>query len=298
MNKRPDAGPEVLLTGATGRVGRLVARELAAAGVRFRAFVRSPGAATELGAADVVEGSFASADKLRRAMQGIATVLLISGDAPNQAELEGNVVRAAVDSGARRLIKLSAHSAGFEPPRSFGRHHRAVEDAIDATSLAWTFLRPTFFQQSLSLFAGTIRSGGNFVVPAGEAKVAFVDVRDVAAAMVTTLQEPGHERRTYTLTGPQALSFAEAASLLSARLGRRVAYVSPPIWLARLLLPLAAGIPRWLAREVVDLLQAMARGAQGNVTPDLETLLRKPARPLSAFFDEALPLFAGPRGST
>lgn len=285
------AKPTVLLTGATGKVGRLVARDLRAAGICFRALVRRPAAAADLGATELVHGSFTSREALRAAMVGIDGMLLISSDAPNQSELERNVVAAAVAGGVRRLIKLSAQSAGLEPPRSFGRQHRAVEQAIESTSLEWTHLRPTFFQQSFSLFADSIRSSGRLIAPAGRGQAACVDIRDVAAAMVAALREPGHERRTYTLTGPQALSFAEFAVLLSQRLGRRIGYISPPAWLARLLLPVAAGIPRWLATEVVELLQAIAAGAQSRVTPDVETLLRRPARPIAAYLDESVALF-------
>jgi uncharacterized protein YbjT (DUF2867 family) len=284
---------KLLLTGATGRVGQLVAASLNARGAKWRAFARQPEAAKHLGAADVVQGQFDSPEALAQAMQGIECVVLISGDAPDQELQELAVVTAAKKAGVLCLVKLSAQSAGLNPPVSFGRKHRVVEDAIQQSGLAWTFIRPVFFQQSFLLFADSVRKNNKLILPAGRGACAFVDARDVADCLALVATSDGHSKKIYTLTGPQALQFAEAAQKIALLRGKSVGYFAPPAWLARLVLPKAAGMPRWLAMEVVDLFQAIAKGAQAGVTADVQTLLGKMPRNFEAFAQENISAFQG-----
>jgi uncharacterized protein YbjT (DUF2867 family) len=165
----------ILLTGATGRLGQLVAKRLNTQGVVWRAFARRQDAAQRLGASDIVVGDFSNAQQLALATQGIETVILISGDDPLQHQQEMNVLQAAKASGVKHIVKLSAQSAGLATPISFGKKHIQVEQAIQTSGLDWTFIRPVFFQQSFLMFADTIRNGNKIILPAGKGAVAFVN---------------------------------------------------------------------------------------------------------------------------
>jgi uncharacterized protein YbjT (DUF2867 family) len=276
------SSPEVLLTGATGRMGQLVAAALNAQNIPWRAFARRPEAAFALGAREVTEGDFNQADKVGQAMKGVSQVILISGDDPQQDQLEINVVNAAKLAKVRGIVKLSAQSAGLAPPVSFGRKHILVEQAIRASGLEWTFIRPVFFQQSFLMFADPIRKSNKIILPAGKGSVAFVNAQDVADCLVKALA-PGHSGKTYTLTGPRSLSFAEAGQIIGSTRGKAVGYIAPPAWVARIVLPKASGMPRWLAMEVIDLLQAISKNAQAPVTGDVTQLLGRAPRSFEGF---------------
>jgi uncharacterized protein YbjT (DUF2867 family) len=284
--------PTILLTGATGRLGQLVAAQLNAQGLAWRAMVRKPMSAKHLGATEIVQGDFNSVSQIGDALQGIDCMILISGDAPNQHELEMNAVAAAHHAQVRHIVKLSAQSAGLSPAVSFGKKHIRVEQAIENSGLAWTFIRPVFFQQSFLLFADTVRKGNKIILPGGQGAAAFVDARDVAECLVHVATHPGHAQKIYTLTGPQALTFKQAAQAIGQARGKSVGYIAPPAFIAKIVLPKASGMPSWLAMEVIDLLQAIAKGAQSNTTGDIQALLGKAPRSFAAFAQENAPAFS------
>ncbi len=263
----------ILVTGATGRLGQLVAQRLNADGIQWRAFARRPDAAKELGAAEVIGGEFSDQQQLELATKGVSTIILIAGDDPKQDEHELKVVRAAQANGVQHIVKLSAQSAGLTPPISFGKKHILVEKALQASSLKWTIIRPVFFQQSFLMFADTVRKGNKIILPAGKGAVAFVSAHDVADCLVTAATQPQFANKTYTLTGSRALTFAQAGQLIGQARGKPVSYISPPAWLAKIVLPKASGMPRWLALEVIDLLQGISKNLQATTTNDVMNLL-------------------------
>jgi uncharacterized protein YbjT (DUF2867 family) len=277
---------ELLLTGATGRLGSLVAAELNQKGIVWRAFARRVDAAAALGASNVVQGDFHNLAAVSNAVTGMRTVILIAGDAPDQELQEINVVNAARQAGVQHIVKLSAQSAGLNPPASFGKKHIQVERAIEKSGMQWTFIRPVFFQQSFLLFADSVKKNNKIILPAGKGSASFVDARDVAQCLVKVASQTGHAGKIYTLTGPQSLTFSQAASAIGESRNKPVGYIAPPAFIARIVLPKVSGMPRWLAMEVIDLLQAISRGGQSDVTGDVEMLLGKPARSFKAFASE------------
>ena len=106
----------------------------------------------------------------------------------------------------RQIVKLSRLGAHERAEGRFQRYHGAVEGQIRRSGIPFTFLRPNLFMHSLLNFRSTISSKGEFYGLAGDGKVSIVDVRDIAAVAVRTLTEPGHEGRTYHVTGPEALT--------------------------------------------------------------------------------------------
>lgn len=273
----------VLVCGASGQVGSALRAALDGAGVPWIGLSRRP--PRDDG------GRWRSADferpsSLGAALDGVGTVFLASSDHPRQDELETAMIDACRSRGVKRVVKLSAQSAGLTPPVSFGALHARSERALRDSGMAWTVLRPVFFMQSLLFFADSIRKG-TLVAATGAGAVAFVDVRDVAAVAAAALTRPTeHDGRVHTLTGPRALTFAELAALLSEADGRRVRHVSPPRWLARAVLPFASGMPRWQSNLVVDLMGAIAGGAQSTPTGAVAEVTGSPPRTIERFIEE------------
>ncbi len=253
----------ILVTGATGTVGSFLVRKLGAAGVPARALVRSreKAEAVERLGLEAVVGDLDKPETLAPALAGIERVFLLSAPEERQAELQNNLVHAARDAGVRHIVKLSAIGVGGELDAiSLGRIHRETEEEIERAGLAHTHLRPNGFMQNSFMFAATIKAQGTFYAPFGEAKVSYVDARDVAAVAFHALTADGHEGKAYEITGPQALSYHDMARELSSVLGREVKYVEVPIGRARGDGQRRhAGVDGRHARRVVQLLQGRPR---------------------------------------
>jgi len=283
----------VLVTGATGRVGSALLPLLVGRGDTVLAVTRRPEAAEALleAGAEPIIADMTDPAVLAPALKRADCLFLATADAPDQDRIEARLIEAARAAGAAQVVKLSAQSAGLDPPVSFGTLHRRAEQALQGSGLAYTILRPVFFQQSLLLFAPDIAAKGRFIAPAGNGRIAMVDVGDIARSAAAVIGSDAHAGRTYTLTGPSALSFAEIAAYLSERLDRTVKFTSPPGFIARLVLPLATGMPRWQSNLVVDLFAAQKRGAQAPVSGDVEALTGQAAQSIEAFLDAHLEAF-------
>lgn len=271
----------VLICGATGQVGSLVCAALDRDGIAWIGLSRRPPANAQWRQAD-----FERPETLPAVLDGVDTVFLVSSDHPRQDQLELAMIEACRARGIARVVKLSAQSAGLAPPVSFGALHARVEQALRESGMAWSLLRPVFFMQSLLLMADSIRSG-KLIAATGKGEVALVDVRDVAEAAARVLAAPAaHDGRTYTLTGPRALSFAALSQLLATATGQTVRHISPPRLLARLVLPWASGMPRWLSNMVVELMGAIADGTQSVPSNDVQALTGHEPRTIEAFITE------------
>jgi (4-alkanoyl-5-oxo-2,5-dihydrofuran-3-yl)methyl phosphate reductase len=272
----------ILVLGATGNTGGEVARQLIAAGERPRLLVRDPERAQEFaGRADLAVGDLRDADSLRRAMQGVDRLYLVSAG-PELTELEGLAIAAAVAAGVRHVVKLSVITADA-PGFLFGRWHQESERRLMDSGLAWTMLRPSNFMTHALLWAATVRAQGAIFQPTGTGRWAMIDPADIAAVAVRALTTPGHEGRAYALTGRESRDGAGYARLLSEALGRPVAYVDVPPAAAREAMR-QAGIPPAYLEAIMDLFAAMKAGLLDIVTDDVERLL---GRPPATFLDWA-----------
>ncbi|MBI4397005.1 MAG: SDR family oxidoreductase, partial [Elusimicrobia bacterium] len=224
----------ILVTGATGTVGSEVVRRLSALGVPFRAMTRHPEKAARLRQIaggtrlEVVKGDMARPETLDGAVAGVDAVFLLSEAHPRQVEMQGHIVNAAKRAGVRRMVKLSVLGADETSPLAVGRWHRTTEKQIESSGFSFTHLRPHYFMQNLLAYAPAIAKRGVFHAPLGDGKISLVDVRDIAAVAARVLTEKGHEGKAYDVTGPEAISFHEAAAKLSKALGREVAYRDVP----------------------------------------------------------------------
>jgi len=180
-------------------VGGELVKKLLALGVKFRAGYHSSAKAEEAKrrGVDGVAIDFANAEALQPLLRGVDKLFLISGNVPHQDELELNVVREAKKAGVRHIVQNSVWGAESEA-FSFAKVHRPVEREIEASGVAYTFLRPNGYMQNMSSFyAQTIKTQGAFYLPAGEARISHIDVRDIASVAAKVLTETGHEGKAY-----------------------------------------------------------------------------------------------------
>ena len=232
MAARPPSSPadsggtaRVLVTGALGNVGREVLRALVARGIAARAADRSAERARAvLGPyTDAVALDFLDARTFEPAVKGCDALFLLRPPAISDVKPTLNrLVDVALAGGVRHVVFLSVAGAGTN---TLVPHH-AVEKHLEAVSRSWTVLRPGFFAQNLGdAYRRDIVEDGRLYVPAGRGRAAFIDVRDVAEVAARVFAAPqAHAGQAYTLTGPEAVSFTEAAGLLTEALGRPIRY--------------------------------------------------------------------------
>jgi uncharacterized protein YbjT (DUF2867 family) len=270
----------IAVTGVTGGLGGRVARRLAERGATQRLVVRDPARAPELAGAEVATGSYDDAEGLRRAFDGTRTLLMVSAsEAPDRERLHANVVDAAVAAGVERIVYTSFFGAAPDCTFTFGRDHWHAEEHIRASGLGHTFLRDNLYIDFLPLMAGP---DGVIRGPAGDGRVAAVardDIADVAAAV---LLGGGHEGRSYDLTGPEALTLAEAAEELSRAAGRPIRYQAETLeeaYASRA----SFGAPGWEVDGWVTTYVAIANGDLDQVSGDVAAVAGHPPLRLAEF---------------
>ena len=199
---------------------------------------------------------------------------------------------AAKAAGVRLINKLSQFHADRTSPVCFLRYHAAVEDAIRASGMAWTFLRPNLFMQGFLHFARNIARDGRFFAAAGNARISVVDVRDNAAAAVAALTGSGHAGQIYDLTGPEALTHAEMADGLSAATGQSVSYIDVPENQFRRMLA-ELGMGEWQADGLIEDYAHYRRGEASRVAAGVKDATGQEPRSFGAFAREYAPTFRG-----
>ena len=246
----------ICITGAGGTVGREVVKLLQLAKVPFRVayFSQDKAEAAREQGIEAVTIDYNRPETLRTAFQGCDKVFLLGPNALNQTQLELNAVAAAKAVGVQHIVKQSVMGAEDEA-FSLALIHRPVEQAIESSGMAWTFLRPNSYMQNVVTFMSeTIAAESAFYSASGEAKIAHVDVRDIAAVAVKALTEPNHGGQAYTLTGSEALTYDQIAGELSKVLGRSISHISlPPADLKHGML--AEGMPEAIADRMLEFLQ-------------------------------------------
>ena len=267
----------ILVTGATGTNGREILARLARLGVSTTAMLRQPdeakGIPSDIGR---VAGDFDDERSLDRGLAGVECAFLLTPSTEHAEAQQKRFVAAAARAGVRRVVKLSQFAADADSPVRFLRYHAAVEAAIRGTDMTWTFLRPNLFMQGLLHFAGMIQRQNMFAAPIGSARVSAVDVRDIADVAVAALTEPGHEGRTYTLTGPEALTHEDMAVKLSAATGRTVAFHDASEEDMRQAMG-AVGMPKWQVEGLIEDYAHYRRGEAAEIaTGVLDVTGRQP----------------------
>jgi uncharacterized protein YbjT (DUF2867 family) len=271
----------ILVTGATGKVGLEAVRLLRQQGLPVRAMVRDPGKAAPLAAAgaELAEADFDDPGSIDRALAGVDTVILVSPGVPAQ---ELNVVAGAVRQGVKHLVKVTSN-ASPDSPIARRRAQAEIEAGLAASGLAHTLLRANAFMQNTLALAPAIKKTGGFGSSAGAGQVGMVDTRDVGAAAAEIAAAPAaHAGRTYRLTGPALITYADVAAVLSGVLGRPVAY-HPVSFEADRAAMIRAGVPEPVAQMNAQAFSLIAEGDAAWLSPDIASLLGHPARSFAQF---------------
>jgi uncharacterized protein YbjT (DUF2867 family) len=280
----------ILVTGARGGVGRELLVQLLEAGEPVRGGYHSASTAGE-GGPDAVVFDLDRPETLAAGLDGIESMFLVGAMGPRQTEQELAAVAAAEEAGVRRVVKLSVWRAD-ELLTPIARIHRPVEDALESSSLRWTFLRPNFYMQNFSRqMATSIATAGQIAQPAAWAPISFVDSRDVARAAAAVLTGDGHDGRVYSLTGPQALTFERAAQTFAAVLDQPCVFVELSDEEARGRM-LDRGLPEFYADALLEVSRAYRDGGAETVTDDMEQLTGQRPTSLSTFVRDYQHIFA------
>ena len=252
-------------------------------GERPRAVVRDPGKARDRlgGQVEQVVGDLDRAATLRPAFTGVDRVFVVTTQSDRQVEQEQAVIEMASRADVRHVVKLSVFRADDNSPLQIARQHRQAERALERSGLSFTILRPPFFMQNL---LGMVRNGAVFSAALG-GRVAMIDARDVADVAVAALEGGGHEGRTYTPTGPEALSFDDVAQILSQQTGTHLRHVQvSPEDVSRALR--GRGMAHWYADDMAKLHGMLADGYEDVVTDDVRTVTGAEPRPLARFAED------------
>jgi len=266
------------ITGATGRIGGAVSNLLADAGVPHRLLVRDPDRAPDVLGTTVHRASYEDSLDTRAALDGVQTLFMVSAtEHPDRQDQHRTFADAADAMGVQHVVYLSFFGAGPEATFTFARDHWATERHLRATGMAVTFLRDNLYADFLPHMVG---ADDAIAGPGGNGRAAPVAQADVARSAAAVLTEPrNHRGETYNLTGPQSLSFTDAAALLTRLWGRPVSYRDETIvqaWDSRR----SYGAPDWMVEGWISTYLAVAAGELDGVTGDVRRLTgRDPLSP-------------------
>jgi uncharacterized protein YbjT (DUF2867 family) len=280
----------VLVTGATGRVGRALVAHLVKTGVPVRALSRRPEAAGLPQSVEVVAGDLTVPDSIDTALRGAGAVFLLWTAPP--ATLPAVIDRLAAH-GQRLVLLSSPHRTPhpfFQQPNPMARFHAEVERLIAAAGMPSTILRPGMFASNTVLWWAPMIRQGDVRWPHGATETAPIDERDIAAVAARALVEDGDARRDYVLTGPESLSQARQVAIIGETLGRRIQFqeLSPDEFRRE-----TAGV--WPG-PIVDMLLAAwgaASGLPAFVTSTVAEVTGTPARTFREWANDHSEAFRG-----
>ncbi|MDT0343390.1 NmrA family NAD(P)-binding protein [Streptomyces litchfieldiae] len=272
----------ILVTGATGNVGRPLVEQLLAAGHRVRALTRDPAKANLPAGAEAVAGDLADTASLAAAFEGVGAAHLIGFDAADFAPLANGaeIVDLAVGAGVRKVTVLRGDVT-----------RGPLEEAVVASGLEWTELAPVEFMSNVLEWAESVRTEGVVRDAFPEARSALVHEADIAAVAATALTTDGHAGAEYWLTGPEALTHPEKVRAIGEALGREVRYVE---------LTRDEIVARWRAEgwsePDIEFFLAMRTdppAAGATVLPTVERVTGRPARTFAQWARENAAAFGG-----
>ena len=283
----------ILITGASGTVGRAVLAEVARSGEKHRAMYRSKeDAAKAPTGTEAIIADFSDKASLVPALRGVESVYLVCSPIPALVQLEGNAIEASEAAGVRRIVLNSALRAG-DYAKSFPSWHRKVEEKLKGTKLRCCILRPnSFLQNVLTYYAPSIRTQGAFYGAMGDARTSYVDVRDIAVVAAKALRGGDHDGKTYELNGPEALTCAEVAEKISRHARIAARYVDIPAEAQRKAM-MDQGMPEWQVTALLELQEYYTGGKGGTLDGVLEGLLGRPPITMDQFLEEFAGEFRG-----
>src|SRR5665648_165961 len=266
----------ILLTGVSGNVGSAVVDYLISINVSFLAGVRNiEKSKHQNNALEYIQFDFEDPASYETALEGVTKVFLIRP--PQLTDILGIFVpfiQKCKEVGVKQIVFLSLLGAEKNP---FPPHHK-IEKAIVASGTPYTFIRPSFFMQNLSTtHAADIKERNELFIPSGNAKVSFIDTRDIGEIIGRTLVEEGHGYKAYAITGPEAITYYQVADSMTRLLGRKITYTNPHLFKFRKEM-IDRGINRGFATVMMVLYLTTKLGMANHVTNTAEILLKRKPR--------------------
>jgi uncharacterized protein YbjT (DUF2867 family) len=275
--------------------GTALLRRLSAHGVAARALVRNPakaGAIAALPHVEIAQGDMARPETLAAALRDVDRAMLISSSDPMMLDVQTNFIDAAAKAGVRHVVKLSGIMPELDSAFRFARMHGEIEKKLEVSGLAFTHLRAGEFMTAYFRQVPMIAAKGAIFLPMADARIASIDVDDIAEIAAKVLTGSGHEGKTYPLTGPQALTMTEVAEKLSAATGKTIRYINVPPEDARQA-QLANGMPPYLADALFELFAERRNGKEAKVWPDAGMLLGRTPTSFDEFARRNAAMFRG-----
>jgi uncharacterized protein YbjT (DUF2867 family) len=255
----------ILVSGAAGQSGTLIVQALAAQQFQVRALVRDAAKAQQLAdlpGVNVYTGDMAVRETLKAPLEGVERAMLISSANDRMVETQCTFIDACKQAGVHHVIKFSGEESqrGYDPQRfRYTREHEQIEDYLENSGLQWTHLRPSQFMQVYLREAAAMRQTGELRLPLENIRMSPVDLRDVAKIGAALLAKGGYQGESLRVTGPEALSMADIAGIISKGTGKSIRYM-PVSWNDRKAALLSAGLPAYF----IDALEEQAAERRRN----------------------------------
>jgi len=264
----------ILITGASGLTGSELVRRLSVKGAPVRALVRNPSKAarlTSLPEVEVVEGDMTRPETLSEALRGVDRAMLISSSDPAMFDVQTSFIAAAAKAGVKHVVKLSGIMPDVDSPFRFARMHGEIERRLEDSGMAFTHLRAGEFMHAYFRQVPSVVANGALFLPMEDAKIASIDIGDIAGVAASVLTSPGHEGKIYPITGPEALSMAQVAEKLSSATGRIIRYVNISPEDAKKV-RLTAGMTPYMAEALDELFAERRKGKESQVSEVIPTV--------------------------
>jgi uncharacterized protein YbjT (DUF2867 family) len=272
----------ILLTGATGAVSSAVIQALQGAGHRLIGLVRDPAKAAHLGI-ELRTGDLSYLRTIESAFEGVDTAWVLTPPGPNAPIQSSNAVWAARLGGVKHVVRMSAVGAAHDAPNLNSRLHALSDSELAGSGMTYTIVQPHFFMQNLMMAAQSIAQQGTIYFGLGDAKLPMIDVRDIASTVAAILANPApHAGKTYTLTGPAAVSMAQVAAAIGEALGKPVTYVPVPVAAAVDSLT-KLGLDDYNQVALRDYFTSYSRGWKSDVTTTVKDITGTAARGIGEF---------------
>ncbi|WP_328973874.1 SDR family oxidoreductase [Streptomyces sp. NBC_00239] len=279
----------IVVTGATGNVGRPLIATLAASGAEVTAVSRRPFASELPAGVRHVQADLGSAESMGEALTGAdALFILLAGELLAGGESATTLLKAAADAGVRKVVLLSSQITETRPDAASHHRLREFEEAVRGSGLDWTILRAGGFASNAFAWAESVRGQRTVMAPFADVALPVVDPADIAAVAAVALSEDGHAGQIYELTGPAAVTPREQAAVLAEVLGEDVAFVE--LTRGQALAHMSQFMPPPIADGTLDIL-GLPLPAEQRVSPDVEKLLNRPAAPFGVWVERSLPAF-------
>ncbi|HEX9330426.1 MAG TPA: SDR family oxidoreductase [Anaerolineales bacterium] len=285
----------ILVTGATGMTGTELVRRLSARGVSVRGLTRNTAKAAALSAlpnVEMMEGDMAHPETLSGALQGVERAMLISSSDASMLEVQSNFIEAARKAGVKHIVKLSGIMPELDSPFRYARMHGEIEKRLEASGIAFTHLRAGEFFTAYFRRVPLIVAKGALILPMEDARIASIDIGDIAEVAATVLTSTGHAGKIYPLTGPEALSMTEVAEKLSVATGNLIKYINVAPEEAKSA-NLAAGMPPYMADGLFELFAEQRKGKETQVSSVIPTIFGWQATRFDEFAVRNAAIFRG-----